>query len=650
MEGVMNPVTATPACPRCGATLAADAPQGLCPRCLMALNLDTETVLQPSGASGHAPPAPAIEDLAPHFPQLEIMECLGRGGMGVVYKARQKSLERHVALKLLAPERAEDPAFAQRFGREARALAALNHPNIVTVHDFGQAGGYYFLLMEYVDGVNLRQAMRAERFSPEQALAMVPPICDALQYAHERGVVHRDIKPENLLLDKEGRLKIADFGIARIIGGAAEPAGEHAPNKEVTMAAGTPAYMAPEQAANPAAADHRADIYSLGVVLYELLTGERPKETLEPPSRRVSIDVRLDEVVLRALEKEPERRYATAAEFRTRVETVAGAVRKTEPKPPRGVQKILQNLLPAHWFEAVRLQSHDWHMVCPCGHELSVWDAGGIRFGASGNPRRKMFCPACHKFRWFTTIWRGPSAAAGEGLAAQPQSKPTVSLGITLFFVFVTLMTLALQALPGGGDWKVTLPVSLGLPLAILFPIFWLGSWDLAKEGAKLGAYLKGFALLAWLVALPLIGFGIFFLQAMLTSTDAWNPAFSEAVAVPLVWIGALALPLAGARLWLAGRRLKPSQSQRSSLLKVGCIVALAVALSLVVGLIVPFVVYLMTQKIAPGVRSIPRGSAEVRHQAEQEKREKPAFVEPSPPAKKTERDRGLQPLHFQQE
>ncbi len=138
--------------------------------------------------------------------------------MGVVYKARQKTLNRFVALKLLAPERVHDPKFAERFTREAQALAALNHPNIVTIYDFGQAGGFYFLLMEFVDGVNLRQLLRARKFTPEEALAIVPPLCDALQFAHDRGIVHRDIKPENLLLDKAGRVKVADFGIAKMLG------------------------------------------------------------------------------------------------------------------------------------------------------------------------------------------------------------------------------------------------------------------------------------------------------------------------------------------------------------------------------------------------------------------------------------------------
>ncbi|OAI57222.1 hypothetical protein AYO49_02480 [Verrucomicrobiaceae bacterium SCGC AG-212-N21] len=281
-------------------------------------------------------PVPTPEALAPHFPQLEILECLGRGGMGVVYKARQKSLNRLVALKLLAPERADEAAFTARFEREAQALAALSHPNIVTIHDFGQAGGFFFLLMEFVDGVNLRQAMKAGRFTPEQALAMVPPICEALQYAHEHGIVHRDIKPENLLLDKEGRIKIADFGIAKIMAApdvtqlsdVGTPTEDAASEYRATLA-GTPQYMAPEQGTDPAKVDHRADIYSLGVVLYEMLTGELPKGQLDPPSahmRGVRVDVRLDEVVLRALQTQPELRYATAAEFRTRVEDVSHPV------------------------------------------------------------------------------------------------------------------------------------------------------------------------------------------------------------------------------------------------------------------------------------------------------------------------------------
>lgn len=295
--------------------------EGLCARCLGALNFAPETVL-PGEHAAHAP-ALTPEELAPHFPQLEIIACLGRGGMGVVYKARQKSLNRLVALKLLAPERANDPQFATRFEKEAQALASLNHPHIVGVYDFGQAGGFFYLLMEFVDGVNLRQAMSAGRFTPEQSLAIVPPVCEALQYAHEHGIVHRDIKPENLLLDKEGRVKIADFGIAKMLGTEADTSARDDEQQAGTLAsaAGTPQYMAPEQKAHRTT-DHRADIYSLGVVLYELLTGELPTDKLQPPSRKVQIDVRLDEIVLRALQTQPELRYQTAREFRTQLETV----------------------------------------------------------------------------------------------------------------------------------------------------------------------------------------------------------------------------------------------------------------------------------------------------------------------------------------
>ena len=302
---------------------------------------------QPGGTTPtpSEPLSPAA--LAPHFPQLEILECLGRGGMGVVYKARQKALNRFVALKILAPERSTDPGFAERFTAEARTLASLNHPNIVTIHDFGESGGFYHLVMEYVDGVNLRQAMTAGRFTPEQALAIVPPVCEALQYAHDHGVVHRDIKPENLLLDQQGRVKVADFGIAKLLGSAtaggpgttaadtvpvnAPPAGAVGPDTLGASAAGTPQYMAPEQRAR-GPVDHRADIYSLGVVLYELLTGETPKTSLEAPSRKIQIDVRLDEVVLRALAVAPELRFPTATEFRTRVEAL------TAPATPVPVQ------------------------------------------------------------------------------------------------------------------------------------------------------------------------------------------------------------------------------------------------------------------------------------------------------------------------
>ncbi|MCZ7639074.1 MAG: serine/threonine protein kinase [Verrucomicrobia bacterium] len=285
------------------------------------------------------PPPPPREALAAALPQFEILELIGQGGMGCVFKARQPQLRRLVALKILPAALGQDLKFAARFTREAQALAALNHPHIVTIHDFGQAGGFFYLVMELVDGVSLRQLLREGRLPPETALAIVPKICEALQFAHERGVVHRDIKPENILLDKQGRVKIADFGIAKMVGVAgpaasagvgamvpeAAPSGSGAEGLTQEQVLGTPPYMAPEQVEHPQRVDHRADIYSLGVVFYEMLTGEPPRGTFPPPSKKVQVDVRLDEVVLRALEKDPERRYQQAGEVKTDVETIASS-------------------------------------------------------------------------------------------------------------------------------------------------------------------------------------------------------------------------------------------------------------------------------------------------------------------------------------
>jgi predicted Ser/Thr protein kinase len=327
-----EPTASSNSCPKCGAALPSAATAGLCPRCLMAEAMaPTQAGAEPAAAQ----PPLAPGQIAPHFPQLEILECLGRGGMGVVYKARQKTLNRFVALKLLAPERVGDAKFAEHFTHEAQALAALNHPNIVTIYDFGQAGGFYFLLMEFVDGLNLRQLLRSRKFTPEEALAIVPPLCDALQFAHDRGIVHRDIKPENLLLDKDGRVKVADFGIAKMLGVAngGGPAGKSAaPENATQTTVGTPGYSAPEQKTDPRRVDSRADIYSLGVVFYEMLTGELPGKRIEPPSRKVHIDVRLDEVVLRALEKNPDLRYQQVSEVKTMVETIA-AMPASPPEP-----------------------------------------------------------------------------------------------------------------------------------------------------------------------------------------------------------------------------------------------------------------------------------------------------------------------------
>lgn len=310
-------------CPQCGSALLPNRPNQICPRCAFRVALEpAETVERDPFTDRHEPFVPPKPDqLAQHFPQLEILDLIGQGGMGAVYKARQKGLDRLVALKILPPDSARDPAFAERFSREARALAKLSHPNIVSVYDSGQAGGLFYFIMEYVDGVNLRQAIQSGQLVPKQALSIVPQVCDALQYAHDEGIVHRDIKPENVLVDTKGRVKIADFGIARLLGQSPD----HLPLTGEHQVLGTPRYMAPEQLEGTHDVDHRADIYSLGVVFYEMLTGELPLGRFAPPSRKVQVDVRLDEVVLRALEKEPDLRYQQAGEVKTAVQTITSA-------------------------------------------------------------------------------------------------------------------------------------------------------------------------------------------------------------------------------------------------------------------------------------------------------------------------------------
>lgn len=309
----MTVETQSKTCPRCNSIIAEDAPGGLCPRCLMQF-VAMSTGSADFTAEDRLPPD--LETVRAAFPHLEIIELVGQGGMGAVFKARQTKLDRVVALKILPQRLAREPLFAERFEREGRLLARLSHPNIVGVHDFGQASGLYYLMMEYVDGVNLRQAFATAQFTPQQALSIIPKICEALQFAHDEGVLHRDIKPENILLDTKGRVKIADFGIAKF-SGLDEKTGLTATGATI----GTPHYMAPEQIERPADVDHRADIFSLGVVFYEMLTGELPLGRFAAPSERTeSLDVRIDQVVMRALEKDRERRQQSANEVRTEVE------------------------------------------------------------------------------------------------------------------------------------------------------------------------------------------------------------------------------------------------------------------------------------------------------------------------------------------
>lgn len=304
---------------------------------------------------------PSLASVSARFPELEVIEWVGQGGMGVVYKVRQRSLDRVAALKVLPEALGQDPSFAERFTREARTLAKLRHPHIVGVYEFGEREGQYYLLMEFVDGVTLRELMSQGSLTPPEALAIVPQVCDALQAAHDAGVVHRDIKPENVLLDRAGRVKVADFGLAKLT-----QKGLH----DVTLTGthqvmGTFQYMAPEQIRTPAQVDHRADIFSLGVVFYEMLTGELPVGRFQKPSEAKDLDARLDEIVLKALERERDLRFQSASEVDVAISTMdSGSTPDLEPRSQAPSEPSRRATTRAPWEPWIRVAWYILPVVC----------------------------------------------------------------------------------------------------------------------------------------------------------------------------------------------------------------------------------------------------------------------------------------------
>jgi len=527
----------------------------MCPRCLLfEAALDTGD----GEDSPSRPLPPGIETVQAAFPQLEVIELIGQGGMGAVYKARQKSLDRFVAIKLLTRKSIGQLDFETRFTREAKALADLNHPNIVTIHDFGQAGDFYFLLMEYVDGVNLRQAMDAGRISPAQALSIVPPVCEALTFAHSRGIVHRDIKPENLLLDKGGHVKIADFGIARIVripaDHTATEVGRSTQQKDSSspltgnVVLGTPNYMAPEQSQNPEAVDQRADVYSLGVVLYEMLTGELPRGNFEMPSRKVQVDVRLDEIVMRALDRNPELRWPTTAALKAQLATLSAAEVRQISLPARAPETS------THWGITFAATSMILFMLSAVFMAVLLSSATMGRFLVAG----WLLCiPLSMLAAFFILSWNDSLAGQARALGVARQYRPLLLIawaGALLFVPISGLAVFLLDAVNDDPSWNPVLNElivcctvwcgSLALPVCSVW-LFKTASQAHTKTSASTYASTRRPALavmgiIAILVAimLPILGFSLHFAkesrqlhaesQAMTKAKAAFNDEQAE--------------------------------------------------------------------------------------------------------------------------
>ncbi len=319
-------------CPGCDEEIDVhDAPAGLCPVCLMRRGAELTNTAglalasTPSASPQFEPPDPL--ELEVDLPDFDVIELIGQGGMGAVYKARHRGLDRLVAIKVLPRRESADPQLAERFARESRALARLKHEQIVMAFDAGLTDRYSYFVMEYVEGPNLRQLLAGGALPPDRSIEIARDVCEALRYAHENGVVHRDIKPENVLIAPGGRAKLADFGLAKL----RDPSDADFFLTATHQLMGTLHYMAPEQTESPQSADDRADLYSLGVLLYEMLTGELPLGVFDPPSSKCAVDRRVDEIVLKTLAKEPSRRFASAAELAS---ALAEAASQSEPTSP----------------------------------------------------------------------------------------------------------------------------------------------------------------------------------------------------------------------------------------------------------------------------------------------------------------------------
>jgi serine/threonine protein kinase/WD40 repeat protein len=312
-------------CSGCGARIRVGAPDGLCPRCLLGLALGLPPGEQaPLAPNSFAADAPHLSSDSRRFGDYALGEEIARGGMGIVYRARQISLNRIVAVKVLLFGQFASAEFVKRFRAEAEAVASLRHPNIVGIHEVGGHEGQHYFSMDYIDGSNLAELVRETPLNAQAAASLLKTICQALDYAHGRGILHRDLKPSNVLIDAAGQPHVTDFGLAKRL----------TDDSHITLTGqvfGSPGYIPPERVSSgKVETDRTGDIYSLGAILYFLLTGRAPfvgesvdatlaqvltDEILSPRKLNPGLPADLETICLKCLEREPARRYPTAADL-----------------------------------------------------------------------------------------------------------------------------------------------------------------------------------------------------------------------------------------------------------------------------------------------------------------------------------------------
>lgn len=324
-------------CRECGRVFTGAAVLGQCPSCLMAAALAPHQIQ--TDTAGKRLADPTSSDLEKIFPELEIVECLGKGGMAAVYKVRHRTMDRIAALKILLVDPLDDPIMADRFAAEGDILKSIDHPHVVRGFAAGERAGFLYLLLELVQGPSLRQVIQSGQIVPATAIYAGVQISNGVAYVHQRGYIHRDIKPDNILLHSGtepfsgslssflvagGRLRLADFGLATA---AVEKPGA----RQLTLPyqrLGTPDYMAPECRHGISRADLRMDVFSLGVVIYEMLTGDLPVGRYQLPSKKCGVISEVDDILMRCLEPDPTRRYADAGAVRHDLTLALQAMRR----------------------------------------------------------------------------------------------------------------------------------------------------------------------------------------------------------------------------------------------------------------------------------------------------------------------------------